>query len=37
RVVGVTNTEYGSVEPVWGTNANRGACPYNQPRLQHLV
>lgn len=37
RVVGVTNTEYGSVEPVWGTNANRQACPYNQPRLQHQV
>ncbi|CAM9593769.1 unnamed protein product, partial [Scytosiphon promiscuus] len=37
RVVGVTNTEYGSVEPVWGTNANRGACPYNAPRLQHQV
>eukprot|EP00752_Nemacystus_decipiens_P017766 g15928.t1 len=37
RVVGVTNTEYGSVDPVWGTNANRAACPYNAPRLQHQV
>lgn len=37
RVVGVTNTEYGSVDPVWGTNANRTACPYNAPRLQHQV
>lgn len=37
RVVGVTNTEYGSVAPVWGTNANRAACPYNAPRLQHQV
>lgn len=37
RVVGVTNTEYGSVEPAWGSNGNRAACPYNQPRLQHQV
>ncbi|CAN0530584.1 unnamed protein product, partial [Ectocarpus sp. 12 AP-2014] len=37
RVVGVTNTEYGSVEPVWGTNANLNACPYNAPRAKHQV
>ncbi|CAM9650481.1 unnamed protein product [Ectocarpus sp. 12 AP-2014] len=37
RVVGVTNTEYGSVEPAWGTNANLNACPYNAPRAKHQV